>query len=74
MQGDPANGVAPTDGHDTLGCGINNGTVFSPHATAGHGYLNRRTEAIRNNTAAALGRDHNINGGATAPGEGAKRR
>jgi len=74
MQGDPANGLAPTDGHSTLGYGTDNGIVFSPHATAGHGYLNKDTEAIRNTAAASLGHDHNINGGATAPGEGAKRR
>ncbi|MFJ3391694.1 alpha/beta hydrolase [Leifsonia aquatica] len=73
-EGDPANGLAPTDGHDTLGYGTDNGTIFSPHATAGHGYLNKDTEAIRNTAAASLGHDHNINGGATAPGEGAKRR
>lgn len=73
-EGDPSEGLAPTDGHDTLGYGKDNGTLTEPHASGGHGYLNKGTEAVHNAAAASLGLDTKINGGATRPGEGAKRR
>ena len=71
-EGDPAHGFEPTDGHDPSGHGTDNGGLFDPHATKGHGYLNRKTEALRNTAAASLGLDNRINGGATNPGNGKK--
>jgi hypothetical protein len=64
-EGDAANRLEPTDGHDVLGYGADrDGIGFLAHATAGHGYLNAGTEALHNTAAAALGLDCEINGGA----------
>lgn len=63
-EGDPARRLEPTDGHDTLGYGTDRGGVgVFAHATAGRGYLNARTEAVKNTAAATLGLDDKINGG-----------
>lgn len=62
-EGDLAHRLKPTDGHDVLGYGSDRGGFFSQHATAGQGYLNMGTEAIKNTAAAALGLDGKINGG-----------
>lgn len=63
-EGDTANRLKATDGHDVLGYGSDHGGIgFLAHATAGHGYLNIGTEAVNNTAAAALGLDHKINGG-----------
>lgn len=61
-EGDAAQRLEPTDGHDTLGNGDDRG-FFNTHATSGHGYLNKGTESIRNTAAASLGEDGQINGG-----------
>ncbi|WP_158864452.1 alpha/beta hydrolase [Leifsonia sp. AG29] len=62
--GDTAQLYQPTDGHDAIGYGKDRGGpwIFA-HATAGHGYLDAGTEALKNTAAAALGLDHEINGG-----------
>jgi hypothetical protein len=62
-EGDPAQHLQPTDGHDTLGHGTDNGSLLEPHATSGHGYFDKDTEALHNTAAATLGLDGNINGG-----------
>lgn len=61
-EGDAAERLEPTDGHDVLGEGDDRG-VLNLHASDGHGYLNTDTEALRNTAAAALGLDGKINGG-----------
>ncbi|SEH72174.1 Alpha/beta hydrolase [Leifsonia sp. CL147] len=62
-EGDPAQHLQPTDGHDTLGHGPDRGSLLEPHATSGHGYFDNDTEALHNTAAATLGLDGNINGG-----------
>lgn len=62
-EGDAAHHLEPTDGHDTLGHGTDNGDLLDPHATSGHGYFDNGTEALHNTAAAALGLDGRINGG-----------
>ncbi|WP_434316942.1 alpha/beta hydrolase [Leifsonia sp. P73] len=63
-EGDAAQGLEPTDGHDSLGYGTDRGGIGPfAHATAGHGYFNGRTEAVKNAAAAASGLDGKINGG-----------
>jgi hypothetical protein len=61
-EGDAAERLKPTDGHDVLGKGSDRGT-FNEHATDGHGYFDRGTEALFNTAAASLGLDDHINGG-----------
>lgn len=61
-EGDGAERLEPTDGHDVIGRGDDRG-LLNLHATDGHGYLDRNTEALRNTAAAALGIDAKINGG-----------
>ncbi|KQR51170.1 hypothetical protein ASF88_18465 [Leifsonia sp. Leaf336] len=61
-EGDAAQRLEPTDGHDALGNGDDRG-LFDLHASDGHGYFNYDTEALRNTAAAALGLDGKINGG-----------
>jgi len=61
-EGDAAQRLETTDGHDALRNGDDRG-VLNLHATDGHGYLNTGTEALRNTAAAALGLDGKINGG-----------
>jgi hypothetical protein len=65
-EGDLAHKLAPTDGHDPVGHGTDRGDLLAPHASKGHGYLDRRTEAIHNTAAASLGLDDQINGGTRA--------
>jgi pimeloyl-ACP methyl ester carboxylesterase len=60
--GDAAEGLEPTDGHDAVGKHDERG-LLNLYATDGHGYLDRETEALRNTAAAALGIDGKINGG-----------
>ncbi|WP_433862611.1 alpha/beta hydrolase [Streptomyces sp. L7] len=71
-EGDPEHNLQTTDGHDPIGYGTDNGSLFNPHATKGHGYLDRDTEALRNTAAASLGLDRRINGGTSIPGTGKK--
>ncbi|MGO4595556.1 alpha/beta hydrolase [Leifsonia sp. 2TAF2] len=74
-EGDPAHQLHPVDGHDVIGSGSDTGNPFNPlddHATKGHGYLDKKTEALRNAAAAAVGLDDKINGGASKPGEAKK--
>ncbi|WP_431246082.1 alpha/beta hydrolase [Leifsonia xyli] len=61
-EGDAAERLEPTDGHDVLGKGSDRG-AFNEHATDGHGYFDKDTEALHNTAAAALGLDDQINGG-----------
>ncbi|WP_369960082.1 alpha/beta hydrolase [Leifsonia sp. EB34] len=72
-EGDLAHNLEPTDGHDPIGYGTENGPWFNPHATRGHGYLDMNTEALHNTAAASVGLDGEINGGATSPGTGKKK-
>ncbi|SEH74433.1 Alpha/beta hydrolase [Leifsonia sp. CL147] len=74
-EGDPAHKLQPVDGHDVIGHGNDTGNWFNPmddHASKGHGYLDKDTEALHNAAAAALGLDGKINGGASKPGAGKK--
>lgn len=61
-EGDAAQRLEPTDGHDIFGYGNDRG-AFNLHASSGHGYLNKDTESLRNTAAAAVGADGRINGG-----------
>lgn len=63
-EGDPAQKLEPTDGHDVIGRGSDrDGVGVFAHATAGHGYLDAGTESLKNTAAATLGLDEKINGG-----------